>query len=220
MCASAGIQSNRRTQTGSRGGDRMPAPPLRLKGARAMTLLDPIPAETLREASIPVLETERLKLRAPRLEDAGQVAMLANDRRIAENTARIPHPYALADAQTFLAAANRSADETTLLITLPQDQVIGICALELREGPAPELGYWLGVPYWGRGYATEAVRALIDHAFAELGHDRPFPARARHLGLAQELGRRPPRGLMLPHEGCARKCARRGDVLRAYRGSH
>jgi RimJ/RimL family protein N-acetyltransferase len=136
-----------------------------------MTLLDPIPAETLREASIPVLETERLKLRAPRLEDAGQVAMLANDRRIAENTARIPHPYALTDAQTFLAAANRSADETTLLITLPQDQVIGICALELREGPAPELGYWLGVPYWGRGYATEAVRALIDHAFAELGHD-------------------------------------------------
>jgi RimJ/RimL family protein N-acetyltransferase len=136
-----------------------------------MTLLDPIPAETLREASIPVLETERLKLRAPRLEDAGQVAMLANDRRIAENTARIPHPYALADAQTFLAAANRSADETTLLITLPQDQVIGICALELREGPAPELGYWLGVPYWGRGYATEAVRALIDHAFSELGHD-------------------------------------------------
>ena len=136
-----------------------------------MTLLDPIPAETLREASIPVLETERLKLRAPRLEDAGQVAMLANDRRIAENTARIPHPYALADAQTFLTAANRSADETTLLITLPRDQVIGICALELREGPAPELGYWLGVPYWGRGYATEAVRALIDHAFAELGHD-------------------------------------------------
>ena len=136
-----------------------------------MTLLDPVPAATLREASIPVLETERLKLRAPRLEDAGQVAMLANDRRIAENTARIPHPYALADAQTFLTAANRSADETTLLITLPRDQVIGICALELREGPAPELGYWLGVPYWGRGYATEAVRALIDHAFAELGHD-------------------------------------------------
>ena len=136
-----------------------------------MTLLEPIPAATLREASIPVLETERLKLRAPRPEDAGQVAMLANDRRIAENTARIPHPYTLADAQTFLAAVNRSANETTLLITLPRDQVIGICALELREGPAPELGYWLGVPYWDRGYATEAVRALIDHAFGELGHD-------------------------------------------------
>ena len=135
-----------------------------------MTLLE-IKPEAIRERCIPVLETARLVLRAPQLGDAKAVAMLANDRRIAENTARIPHPYALADAQTFLAAANRSADETTLLITLPQDQVIGICALELREGPAPELGYWLGVPYWGRGYATEAVCALIDHAFAELGHD-------------------------------------------------
>ena len=58
-----------------------------------MTLLEEIPSEQFREGSIPVLETKRLSLRAPRLEDAKTVAMLANDRRIAENTARIPHPY-------------------------------------------------------------------------------------------------------------------------------
>ena len=138
-----------------------------------MTLLEPIAAESLREASIPVLETERLVLRAPRLEDAENIAVLANDRRIAENTARIPHPYTLADAEAFLAAANRSDGETTFLIALPNDTVIGACGLELREGPRtaarmPELGCWLGVPYWGRGYATEAVRALIDHAFTDL----------------------------------------------------
>ena len=138
-----------------------------------MTLLEPIAAESLREASIPVLETERLVLRAPRLEDAERIAMLANERRIAENTARIPHPYALADAEAFLAAANRSDQETTFVIALTDGTLIGACGLELREGPGaagtmPELGYWLGAAYWGRGFATEAVRALIDHAFTDL----------------------------------------------------
>ena len=57
-----------------------------------MTLQE-IPSESFRERCIPVLETERLVLRAPRLGDAKAVALLANDRRIAENTARIPHPY-------------------------------------------------------------------------------------------------------------------------------
>ncbi|TMJ53257.1 MAG: GNAT family N-acetyltransferase [Alphaproteobacteria bacterium] len=138
-----------------------------------MTLLDPIAAESLREASIPVLETERLVLRAPRPEDAENIAMLANERRIAENTARIPHPYTLADAEAFLAAANRSDRETTFVIALTEGTLIGACGLELRDGPGtaglmPELGCWLGVPYWGRGFATEAVRALIDHAFTDL----------------------------------------------------
>ena len=136
-----------------------------------MTLLEPIAAETLREASIPVLETERLVLRAPRLEDAENIAMLANERRIAENTARIPHPYPLADAKTFLAAANRSDRETTFVIALADGTLIGACGLAMTEGPAPELGYWLGVPFWGQGFATEAVRAVIDYAFTDLGHD-------------------------------------------------
>ncbi len=58
-----------------------------------MTLLEEIPSGALPRRSIPVLETKRLVLRAARLEDAKAVAALANDRRIAENTARIPHPY-------------------------------------------------------------------------------------------------------------------------------
>jgi len=133
-----------------------------------MALLE-IPSESLRERSIPVLETARLVLRAPRLGDVKAVAALANDRRIAENTARIPHPYRAGDAEDFITAANRGND-TSFLITLGNGQMIGACGLSQLDRHPPEIGYWLGVKHWGKGYATEAVRALIDHAFTDLGH--------------------------------------------------
>src|SRR5262249_10520708 len=138
-------------------------------GARAMTLLEQIPRETYREASIPVLETKRLALRAPRLEDAKTVAMLANDRRIAENTARIPHPYKKTDAESFIAGANRTDSEAVFLITLRDKTVIGACGVVLQD-ETPELGYWLGVKHWNKGYATEALHAVIDYAFTDLDH--------------------------------------------------
>jgi len=138
------------------------------EGACAMTLLEEIPSETFREGSIPVLETERLVLRAPQLEDAKTVAALANDRRVAENTARIPHPYKLADAKDWIIWVGTHPGEQTFLITLASGVIIGACGLEMGDRTAPEVGYWLGVPYWGQGYATEAVRAVIDHAFTDL----------------------------------------------------
>jgi RimJ/RimL family protein N-acetyltransferase len=133
-----------------------------------MTGLDFSSAEGFREGSSPVLETERLVLRAPRLGDAKTIATLANDRCIAENTARIPHPYKLADAKDWIAGANTHAGEETYVITLASGAVIGGCGFEMRDGPAPEIGYWLGTAHWGKGYATEAARALIDHAFGDL----------------------------------------------------
>ena len=134
-----------------------------------MTGLDHVPSETFRERSIPVLETARLILRAPRLGDAKGIAALANDRHIAENTARIPHPYRLADAKDWIGAANKNSDEEHYVITLASGTLIGACGLETREGPS--IGYWLGQAYWGKGYATEALHALIDHAFGDRGHE-------------------------------------------------
>ena len=135
-----------------------------------MTLLERIPRETFHEGSIPVLETKRLALRAPRLEDAKTVATLANDRRIAENTARIPHPYKASDAESFISGASKSG-EAAFLITLRDKTVIGACGVVFQYEATPELGYWLGVDYWGQGYATEALHALIDYAFADLAHE-------------------------------------------------
>ena len=135
-----------------------------------MTCLE-IPTETLREGSSPVLETERLILRAPRLGDVKAVAALANDKRIAENTRRIPHPYTRADAEDFISAVNVPNGEIAFLITLrADDTIIGACGIAIQD-EAPDVGYWLGVKYWGNGYATEAVRAAIDFAFTELEHE-------------------------------------------------
>src|SRR5579864_9330250 len=112
--------------------------------------------ETARNGSIPVLATERLLLRAPQAADAKAIASLINDRRIAENTARIPHPYGLADAHAYLAEVNRDPSEPSFLIALRDGTIIGGCGIHVLSGRDPELGYWIGVPYWGRGYVTEA----------------------------------------------------------------
>lgn len=137
-----------------------------------MTLATPEAKQVLTQpfegCSVPVLETERLILRAPAHDDVEAIVSLVNDRRIAENTARIPHPYSLDDARSFLAAVNRQKGEATFAI-VHNAGPIGMCGVEPR-GNAIEIGYWLGFPYWGRGYATEAVRAVIDHAFGPLGH--------------------------------------------------
>jgi RimJ/RimL family protein N-acetyltransferase len=135
-----------------------------------MTLCEAIPRGPHREGSIPVLETKRLALRMPRLGDAKTMVVLANDRRIAENAARIPHPYKLADAENFVSGANKGPADAVFVITLRGDTVIGACGVTSLDDQA-ELGYWLGVPYWGKGYATEALHALIDYAFTDLGHE-------------------------------------------------
>jgi RimJ/RimL family protein N-acetyltransferase len=134
-----------------------------------MTLSEQAFAPTRRDDAVPVLATARLVLRAPRRSDGKAIAALANDRRIAANTARIPHPYAIEDAEQFIASVNKREGEACFAIAL-DGAAIGVCSVDLREDGA-EIGYWLGVPYWGHGFATEAARALIDHAFGDLEHE-------------------------------------------------
>ena len=76
-----------------------------------MSLTEEVRSPARRERTPAVLETERLVLRAPRPNDAEALARLINDRRIAVNTARIPYPYSVEDADQFIAAVNRQGGE-------------------------------------------------------------------------------------------------------------
>jgi RimJ/RimL family protein N-acetyltransferase len=126
----------------------------------------PTPTPPLREARACVLETARLRLRVPALADVKAIARLANDRRVAEMTRRLPHPYTQLDAVRFVESVAKAGNETVFLIE-HVEQPIGVVGIDWREPEAPELGYWLGVDHWGRGFATEAARGAIDFAFGE-----------------------------------------------------
>ena len=129
-------------------------------------MLQDIPTPTLREASSCVLETERLTLRRPTLADVKAIANLANDRRIAENTRRLPHPYSQEHAIEFVRALANDQRETVFLIE-NNHTPIGVAGVDWRQPDAPELGCWLGVEHWGQGFGPEAARATIDFTFEE-----------------------------------------------------
>jgi RimJ/RimL family protein N-acetyltransferase len=134
-------------------------------------MLQDIPTPTLREGSPCVLETERLTLRSPTLADVKAIARLANDRRIAENTRRLPHPYSQDHAIEFVRTIAANGNETVFLIE-QNFTPIGMVGINWRKPDAPELGYWLGVDYWGQGFGTEAARAAIDYFFEEFDHEQ------------------------------------------------
>lgn len=114
----------------------------------------------------PVLVTERLVLRPPHEDDIPELGVLANNRRVAEMLARMPHPYGEAEARAFVAASAqpRVAGAVYAVTDAETGNFLGCAGLEVSERGL-ELGYWIGEPYWRKGYATEAAHALVDLAF-------------------------------------------------------
>ncbi len=136
-------------------------------------MLQDFPTPTLREASPCVLETERLTLRRPTLADVKAIARLANDRRVAENTRRLPHPYSQDHAVTFVRAMLDDRRDMEFLVE-SNFVPIGMVGITWRDPVTPELGYWLGIEHWGHGFATEAARAAIDYFFEETDHEHLY----------------------------------------------
>lgn len=123
----------------------------------------------------PVLLTERLVLRPPHEDDIPELAAIANNRQIAEMTSRMPFPYRLSDAETFIGNCLRGEHEGYIYAVTLADtgHLIGFCGLEKRERSGGfEIGFWLGENHWGAGYATEAANALVDQAFRSTGAEQ------------------------------------------------
>ena len=125
----------------------------------------------------PTIPTPRLRLRALTSGDAPRIAQYAGDFDIAKMTTRVPHPYVLDDATSFVERLHDplSIDQAVFGVESPEDGLIG--AVSFHAGGdlnAPEFGYWIGKPWWGRGYATEAARAALKWAKSAWGRKIVF----------------------------------------------
>ncbi|MGB1311714.1 MAG: GNAT family N-acetyltransferase, partial [Leucothrix sp.] len=126
--------------------------------------------------SQPQLNTERLLLRPLHLDDAQRIQSLAGDKRVAEMTANIPHPYpdgAAIQWITPLALKWQQQDRATFGVSLQvSNELIGVISLSFKDAKTAELSYWIGVDYWAQGYATEAGQHIISFAFKNLGVEK------------------------------------------------
>lgn len=114
-------------------------------------------------------EAVRIRLDMPRTDDLADIVFLANNHKIAANLANMPHPFSLENAKGLVARAQASrGNNATFAIRMNvTGRFIGVAKYgEMETGGPVHVGYWLGEPFWGQGLATEAVHALVDHAFS------------------------------------------------------
>jgi RimJ/RimL family protein N-acetyltransferase len=137
------------------------------------------------------IKTERLRLRRLQIEDAARIAALSSDYDVARMTARIPHPHPVIAAEGFvliMRARERLGRDHVFAIELDGEGLIGLVGAHQGEGLRHEIGYWLGKPYWGRGFASEMLRAFLSEARRlgplEAGHFIDNPASGRVLEKA------------------------------------
>jgi [ribosomal protein S5]-alanine N-acetyltransferase len=167
-----------------------------------------------RIAEQPTLATTRLILRPFTFEDAPAVQQLAGAREVADTTLNIPHPYRDGVAEAWIMTHRQLFRVGVLanfaVVLRGSEELIGAIGLRIEavHGRA-ELGYWIGVAHWGKGFCTEAARAVLDYGFNELGlmrihasHLQRNPASGR---VMQKLGMR--------REGRLRNHVRKNDVL-------
>ena len=152
------------------------------------------------------LETERLVLRAWRLEDARELQRLASAKEIADGLVSLPHPYPEGGAAEWIASVIADGRPRFAIVRRDDGVLVGSIGLAVEaEHRRAEVGYFVGVEHWNRGYATEAVRAVLAYGFRELGLNRIF---------AHHFVRNPASGRVLEKAGMRREGVRRRHTFK------
>jgi len=161
----------------------------------------------------PTLETMRLTLRPFDVSDATDVQRLAGDPCIADVTQNIPHPYKNGMAEEWISTHQdmyESGSGVQFAMQLKTtDELIGcISLIQIEEGHQAGLGYWIGRPFWGSGYCTEAGQAVLEYAFTE---------RALIRVHSHHLSRNPASGRVMQKLGMKSEGYRRNHVRKSGR---
>ncbi|HYF51649.1 MAG TPA: GNAT family N-acetyltransferase [Planctomycetota bacterium] len=164
------------------------------------------------EPQRPTLTTERLILRPYALEDAADVQRLCGDRRIAETTLNIPHPYPDGAAQEWISTHAKDFAENKGVqwaITLKETGELagGIGLTIQRTHDRAEVGYWIAAHLWSRAYCTEAAREVVGYGFKTLNLNRIY---ASHFARNPASGRVMQK-LGMSYEGRAREGVKKWD---------
>lgn len=119
----------------------------------------------------PEIKTERLLLRCFKLTDTKQVQALAGNFNVSKTTLNIPYPYKDGMAEEWIRTEQNYFDNNSQVTFAITDKLTGalmgaISLLSIKDKKAG-IGYWIGEPFWSKGYCTEATAALIDYAFSK-----------------------------------------------------
>jgi ribosomal-protein-alanine N-acetyltransferase len=147
------------------------------------------------------LRTKRLLLRPYREVDVPALTRLLGAKEVAATTLRIAYPYTEDDARAFLQSLASPASKFGMFAT-PTNELVGGIGLNVEEAHRrAELGYWVGVPFWGRGYATEGAREMLRHGFEDLKLNRIYAGVFSGNPASEQVLRK----IGMKHEGTARQ---------------
>ena len=125
------------------------------------------------------MTTERLILRPFEASDAVRVTELCNNYNIYKSTLTLPYPYSIDDALAWIATHEDNFKRGTFYELAVTDkstgELYGAIGLSYNaRSQNGEIAYWIGEEYWGKGYATEAVKGVIDFAFSQKGYHKVY----------------------------------------------
>jgi RimJ/RimL family protein N-acetyltransferase len=161
------------------------------------------------------LETERLRLRTLRLGDVSVVARLAGRPEIADTTLSIPHPYSVQQARDWIRQHSEGQtggkEMVFAIFTKNEPALVGTIGLKDidREHRQAEMGFWIGVEFWGRGYATEAAALVLRFAFEQIKLNRV----CAHYMVRNPASGRVLQKVGMKREGLLRQRVRKWEVF-------